>query len=106
MISITTQMLTDFGAIHVVLVLWTCRMQELWEHGGFHKDFRRRPGRQGIIPLKEQNMKLKIMLRSQELRDDRNKEHLLAKVAGSECIHPKIRGHEDFKWQYHRVGAT
>jgi hypothetical protein len=38
----------DLGVIHVMLVLQTYKIQELWCHGGFHTDFKGNPGGQPI----------------------------------------------------------
>lgn len=35
----------DFDITHVSLILQACRMQEVWGHGDFYLDFKRRPRR-------------------------------------------------------------
>jgi hypothetical protein len=53
--------------MHGMLVLPACRILDLQGHGGFHPDFRRKPGRPGNVwqgwssyrqPLREQCVKL------------------------------------------------
>lgn len=35
------QLLIDIGVIHMVLIWHACRVQEAWDRGGFHSNFRR-----------------------------------------------------------------
>lgn len=38
----------DFSTIHVMLVLQACKIQESWDHRGFHSDFKEGLGELGI----------------------------------------------------------
>lgn len=71
-------------------------MQELWDHGSFHLDFKERLGRQEAcgrirIPAKASAGKAmceavkvngETAMETQEVRDVRNVEHFLRKVTG------------------------
>jgi hypothetical protein len=47
--QILLKLAADLGIIHVMLILQTCRMQELWYYGSFHQDFKRRPEKPGNV---------------------------------------------------------
>jgi hypothetical protein len=43
------ELVSDIDIVHVMLVLQVDRIQVLWDHGHFHPDFKRSPGRKGTV---------------------------------------------------------
>lgn len=63
-------------------------MQESWSQAGFHPDFRSRPEKPGNLSLTEQSVEAACSGDPQEVRDVRNMECLLKKVANCEWSPP------------------
>jgi hypothetical protein len=91
----------DLGIVHMMLVLQTCRMQELLGHGGFYLDFKEKLRGQVMFSRLECLMasperlmheairvKLKMQWKPHDIGDARHMECLLRKAVGSKWSQP------------------
>jgi L-asparagine transporter-like permease len=43
------KLVVGLGVVHMIVGLQACKIQELWNHGGFHPDFKGKPWRPGTM---------------------------------------------------------